>query len=77
MIKFCQDIKEDGFTKSTLLHLQEPINTFAELRNMNSYQSRSIRATNAFYDDHSHDHKYNLKERSVTFAHNNPYSINA
>jgi hypothetical protein len=70
-------MKEDGFTKSTSLHVQEPINTFAELRNMDAYQSRSIRATDQFYDDHSHDHKFNVKQKSVTFAHNNPYSVNA
>lgn len=51
------------------------INTSHELKNMDSYQSRSIRANNTFYDDRAHDQRLFQKNKVVTFADNNSYSI--
>lgn len=70
-------MKEDGFTKSTQLHQSEAINTHANMVRMDPYQSRSIRANNPYYDDHSHDHKFSIKQNVVRFEHNNPYSVNS
>jgi hypothetical protein len=65
---------DDAYFKNRQLHQTNPINTTADLYNMDSYQSRSLRATNKFYDDHTHDHKFTLKNTVVTFSDSNPYS---
>ncbi|RNA37791.1 phosphatase 1 regulatory subunit 32-like [Brachionus plicatilis] len=59
-----------------LIHSNDQfINTLGTLRTMDPYQSRSIRANNRFYDDHSHDHKFTIQNKNVTFSDNNPYSV--
>lgn len=91
------ELLEDGYTKNVNVHNRGGLNTYAELNNMDPYQSRflllgvfywialefnflkifrSIRAKDQFYDDHSHDHKFTFKSKTVTFQENNPYSVN-
>ncbi|EDO43736.1 predicted protein [Nematostella vectensis] len=48
----------DGFTKSTSVHEFGPvINTTVQLRELEPYQARSIKARDPFHDDHTHDQK--------------------
>ncbi|KAL5010449.1 hypothetical protein ScPMuIL_012754 [Solemya velum] len=50
--------KPDGFTKSTAVHSYgNDLNTTATLRCLEPYVSRSIKARDVFFDDHTHDHK--------------------
>ncbi|KAK3096952.1 hypothetical protein FSP39_005069 [Pinctada imbricata] len=50
--------KPDGFTKSTAVHSYGPeIQTTETLRRLEPYVSRSIKARDTFYDDHTHDAK--------------------
>ncbi len=66
---------DDAYIKNRQLHKSDPLNTTAQLYNMDSFQARSIRATNQFYDDHSHDHKLTFKyQTSVKLPDNNPFS---
>ncbi|XP_052807278.1 protein phosphatase 1 regulatory subunit 32-like isoform X2 [Mya arenaria] len=58
-----QDQKPDGFTKSTAVHSYGPeLDTTHTIRRLEPYVSRSIKARDVFYDDHTHDAKlYNLQ----------------
>lgn len=61
-----QQQKPDGFTKSTSVHSHGPdIQSTETLRRLEPYVSRSIKARDAFYDDHTHDAKMH---RSVTIC---------
>ncbi|XP_002740326.1 stabilizer of axonemal microtubules 4-like [Saccoglossus kowalevskii] len=63
----------NGFTRSTAVHtLGDDIDTTAQLRHLHPYVARSIKATDTFYDDHTHDTKKHphppLLTRSLTVA---------
>lgn len=47
----------DGYTVNVKTHNTGNVNPYATLNNMDSYQSRSIRGLDRFYDDQTHDHK--------------------
>eukprot|EP00105_Crassostrea_gigas_P022711 XP_011442325.1 PREDICTED: protein phosphatase 1 regulatory subunit 32 isoform X1 [Crassostrea gigas] len=53
-----QTQKPDGFTKSTAVHSHGPdVQSTATLRRLEPYVSRSIKARDVFFDDHTHDMK--------------------
>jgi len=56
---------ENGYTLNVKTHNTGILNTNAELKNMDSYQSRSIRGLDRFHDDNCHDHKLTLKNNNV------------
>ncbi|XP_071941327.1 stabilizer of axonemal microtubules 4-like [Antedon mediterranea] len=56
----------NGFTKSTAVHSYGPgLDTTGQLRNLDPYVARSIKATDRFYDDHTHDMKLHQKMAAV------------
>lgn len=58
--------KPDGFTLSTSLHSFGPdLDNTATLRYMAPYQSRSIKARDAFYDDHTYDSRKHVSFTAV------------
>lgn len=57
---------EDGYTLNVKTHNTGNVNPRATLQNMDSYQSRSLRGLDRFYDDSTHDHKLTLKNSNVT-----------
>ncbi|KAI8487067.1 PREDICTED: protein phosphatase 1 regulatory subunit 32-like [Branchiostoma belcheri] len=60
-----QEQLPDGFTKSTAVHSYGPaIHTTDTLRRLHPYVARSIKGTDPFYDDHTHDSKMHSELRS-------------
>ena len=58
--------KEDGYTRDVRNFPQGlNVDTTATLRRLEPYAARSIQASNAFYDDHTHDAKQ-IVQRSIT-----------
>ncbi|XP_070541928.1 stabilizer of axonemal microtubules 4-like [Ptychodera flava] len=63
-----KDKLPDGFTRSTAVHSYGPeLDTTGQLRNLHPYVARSIKSTDTFYDDHTHDGKKHVTfQRAVT-----------
>ncbi|KAF6016462.1 PPP1R32 [Bugula neritina] len=62
-----ETMKQDGFTKSTSVHQFGPdVDSTATLRRLAPYVSRSIKARDQFFDDHTYDNKTNVMQRSMT-----------
>ena len=51
------DQLENGFTKSTQVHIQHGVNPTEQLRKLEPYVARSIKSRDPYYDDHIHDDK--------------------
>lgn len=56
---------EDGYSTNVKTHNTGNVYPRATLNNMDSFQSRSIRGTDRFYDDTTHNHKLTFKNNNV------------